>query len=836
MTYIKSMPVACRSYINPGYDVQLQSKILLLLIPLIILPILVLGWFAYSLLMEDARSRTQYQSTTLLEQIELQTWTQLRTARANASLFSNTSLIRQYIESPASSKHRQLLEQQIMELLFNYQLAYPEYYEIRILSSDGMEQLRSVLGSTVNRTINESSSKYFIEASNHPDIIHTTFFYNRDNNKTALLASKPLYLPARNSGAEKQLYGYLMLTISLDFLQAYISNDNAEHNGEIFFTNNEGVILFHHLPELAGKQLSSSLSSTARDNSDGTSQFTGQYQGAEANFQAIKLHDRLFAFDVHQKNELLAKSSSLGWTVTLITFTAILLATTFLFGILRKLLIRPIQKLQLAASEMGKGQVLVPIDIDSHDEIGELASTFREMGKNLSHYHEQVRYVAYHDSLTGLPNRLMFKNYLNRATAEARRDRQNLAVLFMDLDNFKRINDTLGHQAGDKLLEAFSDRLSTQLRETDIVSHSSQDEASQVVARLAGDEFIVLLPRISGSGEPQKVAKRILSSLAEPFVISLQELYVSASIGIAIYPEDGETSGELLKNADIAMYHAKKLGRNNYQYYSSKLNEEAAEKLKIEGKLRHALNNNSLELYYQPQINMSTGDITGVEALLRWNDPDLGSIGPDVFIPIAEEFGLIVEISDWIIDQACQTAQKWAKLFKHPLTMSINISAVHFNEDSLIDTISGALKRSGLDPKYLELELTETSILQDLNQASETLDTFKSMGLKLALDDFGTGYSSLSYLMKLPFDKLKIDQSFIKNLKTETKGTAIVSAIISMSHSLGMSVIAEGVEEEEHMRILLPMHCDQVQGYYISRPLPENKFEEFYIHKVKRRA
>jgi diguanylate cyclase (GGDEF)-like protein len=815
---------------------QLQSKILSLLIPLIILPILVLGWVSYSLLMDDARSRTFYQSTTLLEQIESQTEAQLRTARANASLFANTALVKQYIETPSTSENRVRLKQQVMDLLYNYQLAYPEYYEIRILTSDGREQLRSKLGNTVNRTTNESSSNYFIEARNNPGIIYTTFFYNLDNKKTALLVSKPLFLPEKNDSEQKQLYGYLMLTISLDFLHTYTGNRDADHKGETFFTDGEGVILFHHTPDLVGKRLSSELFNSARQNADGTRLTTGRYQGDGADFQTIKLHDRLFAFVVHQENELTDKSISLGWTVTLITSTAILLATAFLFGILRKLLISPVRKLKLAASEIGKGQVLAPIDINSDDEIGELATTFREMGKNLHHYHEQVRYVAYHDSLTGLPNRLMFKNYLNRATAEARRNMQGLAILFLDLDNFKRINDTLGHQSGDKLLEAFSDRLSRYLREADIVSRSTPDEASRIIARLAGDEFTILLPNISGPGEPQQVAKRILASLAEPFVISMQELYVSSSIGIAIYPEDGETSGELLKNADIAMYHAKKLGRNNFQYYSKKLNEETAEKLKIEGKLRHALDNNSLELHYQPQVNMDTGDISGVEALLRWSDPDLGRIPPDVFIPIAEEFGLIVKISEWIIGEACQTAQEWTLLFKQPITMSINISAVHFNDHSLIDVIAQALKSSGLDPECLELELTETSILQDLSQASETLEAFKSMGLKLALDDFGTGYSSLSYLMKLPFDKLKIDQSFIRNLKTETKGTAIVSAIISMSHSLGMSVIAEGVEEEEHMRILLPMHCDQVQGYYISRPLPAGKFEEFYMQRARRRA
>ena len=284
------------------------------------------------------------------------------------------------------------------------------------------------------------------------------------------------------------------------------------------------------------------------------------------------------------------------------------------------------------------------------------------------------------------------------------------------------------------------------------------------------------------------------------------------------------------------MYHAKNLGRNNFQYYSSKLNEESAEKMKIESKLRHALENNSLELHYQPQVNLSTGEISGVEALLRWDDPDLGKIAPDVFIPIAEEFGLIVKISEWVINEACRQAQQWTTRYKLPITMSINISAVHFNNQSLEIMIASALKTTGLDPRRLELELTETSILQDLSQATETLETFKSMGLKLALDDFGTGYSSLSYLMKLPFDKLKIDQSFIRNLKTETKGTAIVAAIISMSHSLGLSVIAEGVEREEHMQILMQMRCDHVQGYYVSRPLTADKFEGFIRQKTKQSA
>ena len=814
---------------------QLQSKILLLLIPLIVIPILVLGWVAYSLLMEDARNRTQYQMTTLLEQIESQTEIQLRTARANASLFANTALIKQYIREQASPERKHELERQIMDMLFNYQLAYPEYYEIRIITRDGKEQLRSVLGSIHNLATDESSSSYFIEASNNPGIIYTTFFRNPDNNQPALLTSKPLFKPTKK-GADTELYGYLMLTIDLDFLETQTSNEKSSRNSEVFFTDNSGTILFHPSTTLIGKRLPSDLFIKSKLNTIGSTWVNGQYLGKDAHFQALKLHDWLFAFVAHQEDKLLAKSHRFGWNVTLIVSFAILLGTTFLFGILRKLLIRPIQKLKLAASEIGRGQVLVPIDVESDDEIGELAATFREMGENLHQYHEQVRYVAYHDSLTGLPNRQMFMDYLNRATAEARRNLQGVAVLFLDLDNFKRINDTLGHQAGDMLLKAFSNRLAKHLRETDIVSHTSPEEASRVVARLAGDEFIILLPGTSRPGEAQQIASRILKSLLEPFVISLQELYISASIGIAMYPEDGETASELLRNADIAMYHAKKIGRNNVQYYSRKMNEESAQKLKIEGKLRHALENNALELHYQPQVNLVTGQISGVEALLRWEDPELGKVPPDVFIPIAEEYGLIVDISEWVINEACRQAQDWTRVFSLPITMSINVSAVHFNNQNLEAVIASALKATGLNPRHLELELTETSILHDLNQAIETLESFKDMGLQLALDDFGTGYSSLSYLMKLPFDRLKIDQSFIRNLKTETKGMAIVSAIISMSHSLGMSVIAEGVEQEEHMQALLQMHCDHIQGYHISRPLTAHKFEDFIRHRTRQSA
>jgi diguanylate cyclase (GGDEF)-like protein len=821
---------------------RLQNKILLLLIPLIVLPILALGWASYTRLMEDAHRQSREQMTNLLEQIRFHTESQLRTARANASLFASSELIERFVQSRLSTELQIELAPVILDTLFNYQLAYPEYYEIRIVAPEGKEQLRSTLGDIGNVTFDESSTPYFLEARNQPGIIYTTFFRNPDNNQPALLASKPLHYRDKANdlqalpGVQKKVSGYLMLTVDLRFLEKLAKNEKVGDYGQVFFTDASGTILFHRSASEVGNQMPPDLFRKLKSTAMSGSTVSGKYKSQTAYYQGRKLHDWLYAVAFYPEQELIAKHSDLGWSVALITFVAILLTSTLLFGALRMLLIRPIQQLSHAASEMGRGHVLVPIDVNSNDEIGDLAITFRKMGKNLHHYHEQVHYIAYHDSLTGLPNRKMFKDYLTRSAAEARRNLHELAILFLDLDNFKRINDTMGHQAGDKLLKSLADRLSGSLRETDVLAHPVRENAGELIARLAGDEFIILLPRTKGPGDAQKVARRILESLTEPFIVDKQELYISTSIGIAMFPTDGDDGNELLKNADIAMYSAKKLGRNNYQYYSKEMNEEAIRKLRIENRLRRAVENNELELYFQPQMNLSTGRISGVESLLRWRDAELGQVSPEVFIPIAEEYGLIVPISKWVIHEACRQAREWQDTYRDPIMMSINISAVHFNGNDLENVIAKSLRDTGLDPQYLELELTETSILQDPDLAINTLIAFKQMGLKVSLDDFGTGYSSLSYLMKLPLDKLKIDKSFILTMKPDTRGASIVSAIIAMAHSLGLSVIAEGVEKEEHMQLLRQMGCDLLQGYYIARPMPASEFEEILVDNMKRRA
>ncbi len=807
---------------------RLQNKILLLLVPLIVMPLLVLGWSAYSLLMEDARDRTQYQVTTLLEQIRFHTESLLQTARANASLFASAEPVRQYILTDSDDRKKSRLRNEVQDLLFNYQLAYPEYYEIRILSPDGQEELRSIIGNVENLSTDESSTAYFRGSSSKPGVIYTAFFNNPDNNRPALLTSKPLTVigNGKQPDGHGEVYGYLVLTVDLGIMARLAQNEKVGKSGRVFFTDSSGKILFHPSASEIGKQLPAELFSNISKAADRFTPFDYRQGEKVAHYQGIRLHNWLYAFAVYGEDEFVAKSISLGRSVTIITCIAILVTIAFLLGILRSLLIKPIQQLSNAAREMGHGQVLVPINVKSDDEIGDLANTFREMGENLNHYHEQVRYVAYHDSLTGLPNRLMFKDYLTRSAAEARRNHEELAVLFLDLDNFKRINDTLGHQAGDNLLEAIADRLSGCLRQTDIIAHASHDESSSVMARLAGDEFIIMLPRTTGSSQAQKVAARILDSLKTPFTIQKQELHISTSIGIALFPEDGRNADDLIKNADIAMYHAKKSGRSNYQFFSRKMNEQALLKLRIESRLRHAIENGELEIHYQPQVSLATGMVTGAESLIRWRDGESGMIPPDVFIPIAEEYGLIIPISEWLIQTACRQAQEWLEMYNNPITIAVNISAIHLNGSELSNLIMRTINATGFDPELLELELTETSVLNDPELAIATLGELQDMGLQTSLDDFGTGYSSLNYLMRLPLNRLKIDRSFIQNLDKDARGKAIVSAIIAMAHSLDLEVIAEGIEEATHLELLRKMQCDIVQGYYIARPMPAIEFEK----------
>ncbi len=428
---------------------------------------------------------------------------------------------------------------------------------------------------------------------------------------------------------------------------------------------------------------------------------------------------------------------------------------------------------------------------------------------------ERIQYLATHDVLTALPNRAMFNQLLNMAIHTARRYQRSFAVLFIDLDRFKAVNDTLGHEAGDRLLQEIAARFTACLRESD------------VVARLGGDEFVVLVQEAGDSGQVAAVARKILSAAIKPVVIGGQECRVTASIGICSYPEGAQDELSLMKNADIAMYLAKEEGRNNFQFYTDRIKIQSLERLTLEDGLRRALERNEFFLHFQAKLDLSTRQISGVEALLRWQHPELGLVSPGRFLPVAEETGLIVPIGRWVLHTACQQNVAWQQEGLPALCIAVNLSARQFNDEDLLRDVADALRQSGMKPELLELELTESIVMQNAAQAVRRLAAIKQMGVRLAIDDFGMGYASLAQIKRFPIDTLKVDRSFIRDLADNAEDRAITEAIIAMGKTLSLTVVAEGVETEEQQAFLLDHACDAMQGYYFNKPVSQDEFASF---------
>ena len=435
---------------------------------------------------------------------------------------------------------------------------------------------------------------------------------------------------------------------------------------------------------------------------------------------------------------------------------------------------------------------------------------------------EQIRQLALYDSLTGLPNRHLFKEQLGHALARAGRTGEVLAVLSLDLDRFKRINDTLGHEVGDLLLKEAASRLTKTLRQSDYVTRNDLNEVNYVIARQGGDEFTVLLGGLNQAPDTAKVARRILEALSQPFDLDGNEIVASASVGIAVYPLDGNDADSLLKNASAAMYYSKQQGTNNYQYYNSGMNTAALEKLSLESKLRKALEKEEFVLHYQPKIDLAKGTISGIEALIRWNDPETGLVPPMQFISLLEETGMILEAGRWAIRKALEDYREWHKQGLQPPRIAVNVSPIQLRQKDFVDVVRNAIKGSMAGSHGLDLEITESLIMEDIEGNIEKLRAIRDMGVNIAIDDFGTGYSSLAYLAKLPLQSLKIDRSFIITMLNEPDSMTLVSTMISLAHSIRLKVVAEGVDSEEQSKLLKLLRCDEIQGYLVSKPLPAN--------------
>jgi len=818
---------------------RLQSKIIFITTPVVVIFILAIGGISFSMLQEATVEKAVGNTRSFLNSTGGKIQVLYDNAAKDIELFANSNLLENYLLTTEEEVRYTLLQPTIIRLFSSYQKANPNYYEIRILLPDGYEDTRVVLADQPNVTEEEGNTEIFQAMRQAQNDLFTRICRNPDNGKISLFVSKRMLLRDPNLNpvsSPKTLRGYLAVTIDLDFIDKKI-NEAADEYGTTFqLLDRNGNIYFHSDKEPTLSPLPDKILQEAINNGKTDSPFA--ISDKQRTFLALsrQVNDTLLLLAKIPKNHLYASSYRLGLAVAFTTVSAIIIFAALLYYLGKQFIVKPVILLRNAATELGHGHLDITIDQSADDEIGDLAHSFIEMRNNLQQSHEQIRHLAYHDFLTGLPNRVMFLDFFNRSVENARRHNRVCALMFIDLDNFKRINDTLGHNLGDNLLRQVARRLQETIRKSDFIAVSPMDDDPDMIARLGGDEFTVLLSHIRDQNDAAIVARRQLLALSEPFKLDSHEIFISVSIGITVFPFDSTNVEDLIKNADIAMYHAKERGKNNFQYYSNSMNKEALERLTLEGELRWAIERNEFILHYQPQVDTRTREIVGLEALVRWLHPEKGMIPPKNFIPVAEESGLIVPIGSWVMKSAVRQIRAWQQQGVPVVPISVNLSSPQFQSKEIYNIITAILNQTGVPRKYLKVELTESILLKAEEEAINMLHDIKKTGVEVCLDDFGTGYSSLNYLKRFPIDVLKIDRSFVMNITSDPKDAEICSAIIALAKCLNLSVVAEGVEQQDQYEFLRDKGCDSIQGFYFYRPMPAEDIEKLLIAGQKPQA
>lgn len=802
---------------------KLQSKITLTIIPMIIVPLLLVGVLAYLELWRHNVNHSQAQIRSYADGLMTEYNNQLKIAELALNGLTNDSIIQDYLLTEDIDLRYGLLQSPVLRKLTSFQKDNPSLYEIRLILPDGFEELRVVNRSIPNQTEHELRTESFVVASENPEPLSNHITINPDNGELALYVSRQLWLTdIANEGinAKPRLRGILSVTLNVDEFATH-KLPKPWHEGRALLTDSGGKVLEGSSQQFYRPNwMPLSLKPTVQSSWQERSLF-----GIQMAHYSRKIGPNLYLQILLPQTLINSSGRKVGGIVLLMMLTTLIVVIPVLMVLLHRQFLSPIQTLNLALdnlSNMPQSTDQVKIRAKTDDEIGELYSAFNRMSQELHQSQQRIQNLAYIDTLTGLPNRALFQRNLDQAVAQSERDKYSLALLFIDLDNFKPINDNMGHQAGDKLLRMIAQRLLLNLRSSDLAGLIDHEHPDSNFSRLGGDEFTVLLPRLDAAHQAGIVAERIISAVTQPFELDEQTIYIGASIGIALWPEDARSTEQLISHADQAMYEAKNRGKNCYKYFSPNIGQRSREMATIEQRLHLATENEAFELHYQPILETSTGQIRSFEALIRWNDEQLGRIPPDKFIPLAEQNGLIVEIGQQVLNQACKQLNLLHQQGYHSIKMGINLSTRQLTRPQFVSEVLNTLEYFRLKPADIYLELTETAVMQGQKQTVRNLSKLSRMGIKIAMDDFGTGYSSLSYLKRLPIDLLKIDRSFIKQLEDQSN-PAILSAIITMAHAMGLEVVAEGVELESQMRFLNEHNCDLVQGYLYSPPCPASE-------------
>lgn len=814
---------------------RLNSKIILFWGPLILVPVLVLGLLTYQRLTSAAEDRLLARQDLWVEVQRIRLEGALNGAKANLDVLSSSRLMVRdsalwQIDDEASQ------ETAIRELesqFGHFGRTNSEYIEFRLLSPAGIKIARWADSDLPNTVHDESARAFFQHRASSLQPFTAFAEHNADTGSLALYVSRRITTETiyANDQRETSMPGYLVATISLEHL-VNASAVARQQLGLIVLLADRDGRTYATDPLQVDAALPTSMAQQLYNASSEDDRVLVDFYGEPALFGSLRLLPDLFVHYGVTNNTLSLESLKTRQLFVGFSIATILLSLLLLYVLMDRFVVRRIVHLSHKAREIGEGKLDVEIESRSRDEIGGLVSAFREMSAKLKKSDERIRRLAYHDGLTNLPNRRMFHQYLEQAVARCRRHDEILGLLFLDIDNFKNINDSLGHHVGDQLLREMATRLSTTIRRDEYMTRFDWPDGENVLARLGGDEFVVLLSNLKDTFSPSKVASRILSALEAPFILNDHEFFVTTSIGIALSPADGQLADELLRNADLAMYHAKENGKNNFQYYSASMNQASLQRINMESRLRKAVSNSAFKLYYQPQIDASTGEIIGAEALLRWHDPELGLVPTRSFMALAEETGLILAIGEWVIAETCLQAKTWQQKGLKPIRLCANISAMQIARQNLPFLIERALVSSALAPEFFGIEITESSILSINALATEKLVAIRELGVQVALDDFGTGYSSLNYLRQFPIDVLKIDPEFTNDILESSNTPQIVRALVNMAEAMGLRVIAEGVKSQGQLHALQKQGIRHVQGYAFSKPLPANEFEDLLRKRV----
>jgi len=797
--------------------------------PVVIIFMVSIGIVFYIYLLKTIRDSAFDAAQTVIQHTETKILSLYERAENNMRLFSGSSILTHYFLTSDEEERVSLLQPTLIRLFSSYLKANPDYYEMRVLMPDGYEDTRVILQDLNNYTDQEKSSSYFSDLKQHKDDIFTTIYTNPDNAKPAFLIGKKFFLRDTNRDpitSPASLRGYLTVTVDILPLAQHLHTPQERFGTNCLIMDKTGKILFSSLATEQRRFIEPDLFNLIKQNNNFSKPITYYNQKSNDYIFSKIVHNDFILLAIIPKKNLYADTNSLGVITIIITLVFIIIFSGLLIFIGEKLIVSPIMGLRNAAVEMGKGNLDIEPQKHPNDEIGELARSLHSMATSLQKSQAQIRHLAYHDFLTGLPNRVMFDEFLKRAVVGAQRHNEMLAVLFIDLDNFKRINDNLGHKTGDLLLKKVALQIESAVRHTQLISRSTLNRETDQVARIGGDEFIIVLPYIEHLNDAAQVSRRLLEALSLPFLLDAHEVYITVSIGISIFPMDSDIPEKLVRNADIAMYHAKENGKNNYRYYSPSMNTEAHERLTVEGELRRALARNEFIIKYQPQVDSFTGKIVGLEALIRWEHPTKGLILPNDFIPIAEETGLIIPIGEWVFHSTALQIKEWLNKKLPMIPISVNLSSIQFLNCEIDKVILEIIEKTGIPASTLKVELTESVLIKAKKNVLRSLNSIQNRGIHICLDDFGTGYSSLTYLKEFPINELKIDRSFITNLVTEKKDAEIISAMIALAKCLGLTVVAEGVEHAEQLDFLKSKQCDTIQGFYFYRPLFASEVEE----------